>query len=48
MAPSDHIVHCRLAEVYYTMGGEHMVFLLGMSGVLWEGRKGVVRQTCMN
>ena len=21
VSPSDHIVHCRLAEVYYTMGG---------------------------
>lgn len=22
MTPSDHLVHCRLGEVYYTLGGE--------------------------
>ncbi|CAN0515498.1 unnamed protein product, partial [Laminaria digitata] len=22
VTPSDHVVHCRLGEVYYTMGGK--------------------------
>lgn len=22
ISPSDHVVHCRLGELYYTMGGE--------------------------
>ena len=27
VTPSDHVVHCRLGEVYYTMGGE-LIFAL--------------------